>query len=133
MDFFFGGINGESQKSECPFAQEGIQRCPFLRNINEPTNFSFSKPMNFSMPVCTLSQSIIICCEIPIILILTQLFILLFIFRCGVQKVQFSKMVPILIWHLRFSMGTMEWYHSQEDLCALRICNLSLSQFSSIR
>ncbi|OVA09890.1 hypothetical protein BVC80_1751g45 [Macleaya cordata] len=51
MDFLFGGMNGDSQKSECPFAEEGIQRCPFLRNINQPTNFTFSTPVKFSMPV----------------------------------------------------------------------------------
>ncbi|KAI3983618.1 hypothetical protein MKX01_000630 [Papaver californicum] len=50
MEFFFGAMNGGSQNSECQFAQESIQKCPFLRNINEPTNFAFAKPMNFSMP-----------------------------------------------------------------------------------
>lgn len=29
---------------------QGITRCPFLRNINEPTNFSFSTSMTFPMP-----------------------------------------------------------------------------------
>ncbi|XP_028759425.1 uncharacterized protein LOC114718309 [Neltuma alba] len=28
--------------SECPFDVKDIQRCPFLRNINKPTNFFFS-------------------------------------------------------------------------------------------
>ncbi|XP_057424270.1 uncharacterized protein LOC130717890 [Lotus japonicus] len=40
MDFFTRDINEDS-----------ILRCPFLRNINEPTSFSFSSPLAFSMPV----------------------------------------------------------------------------------
>ncbi|KAA8534335.1 hypothetical protein F0562_031838 [Nyssa sinensis] len=47
MDLFFGGLTEESQPS-----QQDIIRCPFLRNINEPTNFSFSSSMTFPMPVC---------------------------------------------------------------------------------
>lgn len=39
MDFFSKGMNGDG--SECPFDVNDIQRCPFLRNINKPTNFSF--------------------------------------------------------------------------------------------
>ncbi|CAL9068340.1 unnamed protein product [Musa banksii] len=46
------GFSGISSESPCPeiFAQQDIQRCPFLRNINEPTNFSFSS-VNFPVPV----------------------------------------------------------------------------------
>lgn len=44
-------MNNESVSSEQSFAHQDIQRCPFLRNINEPTNFSFSSHMNFSLPV----------------------------------------------------------------------------------
>ncbi|XP_045827261.1 uncharacterized protein LOC123919079 [Trifolium pratense] len=40
MDFFTRDINEDS-----------ILRCPFLRNINEPTNFSFVSPLAFPMPV----------------------------------------------------------------------------------
>ncbi|XP_061347059.1 uncharacterized protein LOC133292638 [Gastrolobium bilobum] len=40
MDFFTRDINEDS-----------MLRCPFLRNINEPTNFSFSSPLAFPMPV----------------------------------------------------------------------------------
>nr|AFK44685.1 unknown [Lotus japonicus] len=40
MDFFFKGMSGDG--SECPFDASDIQRCPFLRNINEPANFCFS-------------------------------------------------------------------------------------------
>ena len=40
MDFFNRDINEDS-----------IFRCPFLRNINEPTNFSFVSPLAFPMPV----------------------------------------------------------------------------------
>lgn len=46
MDFLFGNSNRES----CPFNQD-IVRCPFLRNIDEPTNFSFSTAIALSMPV----------------------------------------------------------------------------------
>ncbi|KAK6144801.1 hypothetical protein DH2020_021621 [Rehmannia glutinosa] len=46
MDFIFGNSNGGS----LPFNQD-IVRCPFLRNINEPTNLSFSTAMAFPMPV----------------------------------------------------------------------------------
>ncbi|KAL0452172.1 UNVERIFIED_CONTAM: hypothetical protein Slati_1195300 [Sesamum latifolium] len=46
MDFIFGNLNGESSA-----LNQDIVRCPFLRNINEPTNFSFSTAMPFSMPV----------------------------------------------------------------------------------
>ncbi|XP_008800000.1 uncharacterized protein LOC103714511 [Phoenix dactylifera] len=43
-------IINESLCPEDSFAHEGIQRCPFLRNINEPTNFSFSS-VSFPAPV----------------------------------------------------------------------------------
>ncbi|KAJ4720829.1 Zinc finger B-box domain containing protein 1 isoform 1 [Melia azedarach] len=46
MDSFFRGLNDESGAS-----QLNILRCPFLRNINEPTNFSFSSSLPFPMPV----------------------------------------------------------------------------------
>lgn len=46
MNFCFGDLAGESLPSNDDFT-----RCPFLRNINEPTNFSFSSPMAFSLPV----------------------------------------------------------------------------------
>ncbi|KAE8701540.1 hypothetical protein F3Y22_tig00110546pilonHSYRG00041 [Hibiscus syriacus] len=45
MDFLFRGLNEDSSSS-----QMDILRCPFLRNINEPTNFSFSSAMPFAMP-----------------------------------------------------------------------------------
>ncbi|AES95568.1 hypothetical protein MtrunA17_Chr5g0409401 [Medicago truncatula] len=48
MDFFFKGMNGDG--SDCPFDMRDIQRCPFLRNIDEPTNFSFAST-KFSIPV----------------------------------------------------------------------------------
>ncbi|XP_065878303.1 uncharacterized protein [Euphorbia lathyris] len=40
MDFLFKGMNED--KSDCQFDDNTIQRCPFLRNINKPTSFSFS-------------------------------------------------------------------------------------------
>ncbi|KAG6534266.1 uncharacterized protein LOC121985162 [Zingiber officinale] len=46
------GFKGKPSESSCPdisFANQNVQRCPFLRNIHEPTNFSFS-PINFSIP-----------------------------------------------------------------------------------
>ncbi|XP_019198446.1 PREDICTED: uncharacterized protein LOC109192323 [Ipomoea nil] len=46
MDFFSMNLNDDSS----PFQQD-IIRCPFLRNINEPTNFSFSSSMAFPLPV----------------------------------------------------------------------------------
>lgn len=48
MDFLFKGMKEEA--SECPFDEKDIQRCPFLRNINKPTCFSFSSA-NFLIPV----------------------------------------------------------------------------------
>lgn len=48
MDFFLKGMNGDG--SDCPFDMRDIQRCPFLRNIDEPTNFSFAST-KFSIPV----------------------------------------------------------------------------------
>ncbi|XP_010535900.1 PREDICTED: uncharacterized protein LOC104811053 [Tarenaya hassleriana] len=40
----------DQEASECPFYEKEIQRCPFLRNIDKPTNFSFS-PMSLPIPV----------------------------------------------------------------------------------
>ncbi|GMY08735.1 Serine/arginine repetitive matrix protein [Fagus crenata] len=46
MEFFFRDLSEESMPS-----QLDMLRCPFLRNINEPTNFNFSSSMAFPMPV----------------------------------------------------------------------------------
>ncbi|KAF4382226.1 hypothetical protein F8388_026865 [Cannabis sativa] len=46
MNNIFRDLNGESVPS-----QQDILRCPFLRNINEPTSFSFSPSMMFPQPV----------------------------------------------------------------------------------
>ncbi|XP_058103869.1 uncharacterized protein LOC131247923 [Magnolia sinica] len=51
MELFFRGLNEESAMSEQFPVSQDIQRCPFLRNINEPTSFSFTSPLNFPMPV----------------------------------------------------------------------------------
>lgn len=48
MDFFLNKM--KEKGSECPFDEQDIQRCPFLRNINKPTNLSFS-PMHIPFPV----------------------------------------------------------------------------------
>ncbi|XP_058226167.1 uncharacterized protein LOC131334882 isoform X1 [Rhododendron vialii] len=47
MDFFLKGMNDGT--SECPFNRQDILRCPFLRNINKPTSFSFSA-VNIPIP-----------------------------------------------------------------------------------
>lgn len=50
----------ESLRSANSFDHEDVERCPFLRNINETTQFSFSS-VNFSVPVnLFLSSSYII-------------------------------------------------------------------------
>ncbi|XP_058216051.1 uncharacterized protein LOC131327072 [Rhododendron vialii] len=46
MDFFFRAMNEQSQPSH-----EDIIRCPFLRNINEHTNFSFSSSIAIPVPI----------------------------------------------------------------------------------
>ncbi|KMT11422.1 hypothetical protein BVRB_5g107490 [Beta vulgaris subsp. vulgaris] len=48
MDFFLSKM--KEKASECPFDEQDIQRCPFLRNISKPTNLSFS-PVNLPVPV----------------------------------------------------------------------------------
>lgn len=48
MDFFFKSLN--EGKSDFSFNENCVQKCPFLRNINKPTNFSFSS-QNFPFPV----------------------------------------------------------------------------------
>lgn len=48
MDFFLNKM--KEKASECPFDEQDIQRCPFLRNIDKPTNLSFS-PVNLPVPV----------------------------------------------------------------------------------
>lgn len=46
MNFLFGNMSGGSSEFD-----QDIFRCPFLRNINEPTNFSFSNSMAIPVPV----------------------------------------------------------------------------------
>ncbi|TYG85075.1 hypothetical protein ES288_A13G024000v1 [Gossypium darwinii] len=46
MNFNFRSLNEDSATS-----QMEILRCPFLSNINEPTNFSFSSALPFPLPV----------------------------------------------------------------------------------
>lgn len=48
MEFFFKPLNEELR--ECSFDEQDIQKCPFLRNISKPTNFSFSS-LNLPLPV----------------------------------------------------------------------------------
>ncbi|XP_062205422.1 uncharacterized protein LOC133907403 [Phragmites australis] len=49
MDSIFQRSLSEPMCLEETVVQQGIERCPFLRNINEPTNFSFSA-VNFPDP-----------------------------------------------------------------------------------
>lgn len=160
MECFFQGINEQSSSSERLFAHQDIQRCPFLRNINEPTNFSLS-PINFSKPVSYLLLSLLsveslgITCSISVPACMCQNDVELgfsfvdyvkflcfasdeslnldYVFLChlsslsryGVAKAPFSKMAPILTWHLGFSMAVMELFHSLEKhFYTLRICSL---------
>ncbi|CAL9769801.1 unnamed protein product [Musa acuminata subsp. burmannicoides] len=48
---FFTGFLCESTPSENLFSHPDAQRCPFLRNINEPTNFSFSSSLGSPFPL----------------------------------------------------------------------------------
>ncbi|KAK9120725.1 hypothetical protein Syun_018342 [Stephania yunnanensis] len=48
--FFFRDASEELPRAELNFDNQDIQRCPFLRNINNPTNFSLLSPVNFPMP-----------------------------------------------------------------------------------
>lgn len=50
MDPIFQRALSEPRCLEENVVQQGIERCPFLRNINEPTNFSFLSA-NFPVPV----------------------------------------------------------------------------------
>ncbi|KAJ6833956.1 uncharacterized protein M6B38_337040 [Iris pallida] len=50
MDSHIRNFFAESLCPEASAAHEDIARCPFLRNINEPTMFSFSA-LNFAVPV----------------------------------------------------------------------------------
>ncbi|KAF8378986.1 hypothetical protein HHK36_028413 [Tetracentron sinense] len=50
MDFLCRSMNEKSLSSEGFFDHQDIQRCPFLRNINQSTSFSFSS-VNFPVPV----------------------------------------------------------------------------------
>ncbi|XP_042003221.1 uncharacterized protein LOC121752296 [Salvia splendens] len=47
MDFLFKPLNLEP--SDCSFIEQDIKKCPFLRNIDKPTNFSFA-PLNIPVP-----------------------------------------------------------------------------------
>ncbi|XP_068650483.1 uncharacterized protein [Aristolochia californica] len=51
MEFFLRGRNEDFSSTDSSVGHMDIQRCPFLRNINEPTNFSFSSSMSFPLPV----------------------------------------------------------------------------------
>lgn len=63
MDCFFKGANEDLTPSPVD-----ILRCPFLRNINEPTNFSFSSmsSMAFPMPVSYFILLMYIACYVTV-------------------------------------------------------------------
>ncbi|CAA2954269.1 uncharacterized protein LOC105172751 isoform X2 [Olea europaea subsp. europaea] len=48
MDFFFNSLNEET--SNCSLSEQDIWKCPFLRNIERPTKFSFAS-RNFTGPL----------------------------------------------------------------------------------
>ncbi|KAK6131987.1 hypothetical protein DH2020_034270 [Rehmannia glutinosa] len=47
MDFLCKPLNQET--SDCSLSEQDIRKCPFLRNIDKPTNFSFGS-LNFPIP-----------------------------------------------------------------------------------
>lgn len=98
----------EAPESENLFADQEIQRCPFLRNINEPTNFSFSSNTDFPLPVSSPTFTVRSCCLLLGYISFIFPYFLLYCIRCVVSKAQFLKMVPILTWHSGFSMEGME-------------------------
>ncbi|KAK9144162.1 hypothetical protein Sjap_004065 [Stephania japonica] len=51
MEFFFRDASGELPRTELNFDNQDVQRCPFLRNINIPTNFSLLSSVDFAMPL----------------------------------------------------------------------------------
>jgi hypothetical protein len=50
MDFLSRGRNGDDAPSE-RIIDQGVQMCPFLRNITETTNFFFASPIRVPTPV----------------------------------------------------------------------------------
>ncbi|KAH9301866.1 hypothetical protein KI387_013449, partial [Taxus chinensis] len=51
MDFFFRGRFAEGMPPPERFINQGVEMCPFLRNITEPTSFCFASPIRFPTPV----------------------------------------------------------------------------------
>lgn len=49
MDSFLNCLVNEANNMSIP--HQGIERCPFLRNIIEPTHFAFASPPKFPVPV----------------------------------------------------------------------------------
>nr|GMD74586.1 uncharacterized protein LOC109177331 [Ipomoea batatas] len=48
MEFFFGPL--KEKNAGCSLSEQNIQKCPFLRNIDKPMNFSFVSSLNFPLP-----------------------------------------------------------------------------------
>jgi len=53
MEMFFGSFLSESASSQSLFSHPDVERCPFLRNINGATPFSFTS----ALPVAVRSSS----------------------------------------------------------------------------
>ena len=51
MEMLFSSLFCDSASSENFSGHPGVEKCPFLRNINEPTSFSLTS-INFPAPVC---------------------------------------------------------------------------------
>ena len=57
MEMFFGSFLNESASSQNLFGHPDVERCPFLRNINGATTFSFTS----ALPVAVRSVSMTFC------------------------------------------------------------------------
>lgn len=56
MEMFFGSFLSESTSSQNLFGHPDVERCPFLRNINGATTFSFTS----ALPVAVRSASYVL-------------------------------------------------------------------------
>jgi hypothetical protein len=49
MEMFFGSFLGESASSQNLFGHPDVERCPFLRNMNGATTFSFTSALTVAV------------------------------------------------------------------------------------
>ena len=143
MDFLFKGTNEET--SDCPFDMKDIQRCPFLRNINKPTCFSFSS-VNLPLPVgCLFAYHIPFASILVVGSFYLYLGVLLILFNIRKlilsfclfdrrePKVQYLKMVLVLIQHLSSFTGRTGLSRCPRDLMFMMIFQiLSLHRFLTL-